>query len=71
MLSTGGGSVAAHASSSLDLLPRAVRSLVESSCPSDPQWPNVTPYIVLIDKTGATQRGIGTPEPQMLKQWLP
>lgn len=37
----------------------------------DPQWPNVTPYIVLIDKTGATQRGIGAPEPQMLKQWLP
>ena len=41
MLSTGGGSVAAHASSSLDLLPRAVRSLVESSCPSDLRWLNV------------------------------
>ena len=35
MLSTSGGSVAAHASSSLDRLLRAVRNPAESSCPSD------------------------------------
>lgn len=34
MLGTSGGSVAAHASSSLDRMPRTVRSAVESSCPT-------------------------------------
>jgi hypothetical protein len=36
----------------------------------DPAWPNVTPYVVLIDARGQTQRAIGPPTPAMLKRWL-
>lgn len=36
----------------------------------DPQWPNVTPYVVLLGAQGAGQRSIGAPEPRMLQQWL-
>ena len=36
----------------------------------DPAWPNVTPYVVLVDAKGQTQRVIGPPPPLMLKRWL-
>jgi thiol-disulfide isomerase/thioredoxin len=36
----------------------------------DPQWPNVTPYIVLIDRHGGLQKTIGPPSSSMLKRWL-
>ena len=36
----------------------------------DPAWPNVTPYVVLVDAKGQTQRVIGPPSPVMLKRWL-
>jgi len=36
----------------------------------DPKWPNVTPYVVLLDRNGAVQRTIGPPAPAMLKKWL-
>lgn len=36
----------------------------------DPAWPNVTPYVVLIDARGQTQRVVGPPSPAMLKRWL-
>lgn len=36
----------------------------------DPAWPNVTPYVVLVDAKGQTQRVIGPPTPGMLKRWL-
>ena len=36
----------------------------------DPAWPNVTPYVVLVDKKGQTQRVIGPPTSAMLKRWL-
>ena len=36
----------------------------------DPQWPNVTPYIVLLGRNGSVQRSIGPPEAAMLKKWL-
>ena len=36
----------------------------------DPQWPNVTPYIVLLDGQGKMQKTIGSPSPDMLKKWL-
>jgi hypothetical protein len=36
----------------------------------DPAWPNITPYIVLIDKKGRVQRSIGPPKAKMLKAWL-
>jgi hypothetical protein len=36
----------------------------------DPAWPNVTPYVVLIDARGQTQRTIGPPTPAMIKRWL-
>jgi thiol-disulfide isomerase/thioredoxin len=36
----------------------------------DPQWPNVTPYIVLIDRHGGLQKTIGPPSPSMIKRWL-
>lgn len=37
----------------------------------DPQWRNVTPYVVLIDRKGAVQRVIGPPNAAQLKAWLP
>jgi hypothetical protein len=37
----------------------------------DPNWLNVTPYVVLVDARGQTQRVIGPPSPQMLRRWLP
>lgn len=36
----------------------------------DPAWPNVTPYVVLVDAKGQTQRVIGPPESAVLKRWL-
>ena len=36
----------------------------------DPSWPNVTPYVVMIDAKGHLQKVIGTPTPDMLKRWL-
>lgn len=36
----------------------------------DPAWPNVTPYVVLVDAQGQTQRVIGPPTPAVLKRWL-
>jgi hypothetical protein len=36
----------------------------------DPAWPNVTPYVVLIDARGQTQRVIGPPNATVLKRWL-
>jgi len=36
----------------------------------DPTWPNVTPYIVLIDKKGRLQRSIGAPSAKALHAWL-
>lgn len=36
----------------------------------DPNWPNVTPYVVLLDGKGHTQRVIGPPSPDMLRRWL-
>ena len=36
----------------------------------DPTWPNVTPYIVLIDKKGRLQRSIGAPSAKALRAWL-
>ena len=37
----------------------------------DPAWPNVTPYVVMIDAKGNAQKVIGPPSPEMLKRWLP
>ena len=36
----------------------------------DPAWPNITPYIVLIDRKGRVQHFIGPPQPKALKAWL-
>jgi hypothetical protein len=36
----------------------------------DPAWPNVTPYIVLINKKGVVQHFIGPPPAQALRAWL-
>lgn len=36
----------------------------------DPQWRNVTPYIVLIGRKGDVQRVIGPPNQAQLKAWL-
>ena len=36
----------------------------------DPDWPNVTPYVVLLDRQGAVlYRGIGAPEAKILSRW--
>ena len=35
----------------------------------DPQWRNITPYVVLIDRTGLVQRMIGPPTAAQLKAW--
>jgi hypothetical protein len=36
----------------------------------DPNWPNVTPYVVLVDRKGQTHRVIGPPPTEMLRRWL-
>jgi hypothetical protein len=36
----------------------------------DPTWPNVTPYVVLIDARGQTQRVIGPPSAAVMSRWL-
>ena len=36
----------------------------------DPTWPNVTPYVVMIDRKGRTQKSIGQPNGESLKKWL-
>lgn len=35
----------------------------------DPTWPNVTPYVVLVDKQGQTQQVIGPPGPETIRRW--
>lgn len=36
----------------------------------DPVWPNVTPYVVLLDRKGViTYRGIGAPDAKVLARW--
>ncbi|MEY2622016.1 MAG: hypothetical protein RIT26_1836 [Pseudomonadota bacterium] len=42
----------------------AIRSTI------DPTWRNITPYVVLLDRQGGVQRGVGSPTPQSLRQWL-
>jgi hypothetical protein len=42
----------------------AIRQAVDSA------WPNVTPYVVLVDAKGQTQKVIGPPPPAMLQRWL-
>ncbi len=36
----------------------------------DPKWRNITPYVVLVGRSGALQRSLGPPAPAMLKAWL-
>ena len=36
----------------------------------DPSWPNVTPYVVMVDRVGQTQKVIGQPSKAALRQWL-
>lgn len=36
----------------------------------DPQWRNITPYVVLVDRQGAVQRTLGPPSRTQLKRWL-
>lgn len=36
----------------------------------DPKWRNITPYVVLLDRRGQTQRVIGPPDAARLKAWL-
>jgi hypothetical protein len=36
----------------------------------DPQWQNITPYIVLVDRQGKLQRMLGPPNTKALKDWL-
>ena len=36
----------------------------------DPQWRNVTPYVVLVDRRGGLKRVIGPPDADAIKAWL-
>jgi len=36
----------------------------------DPAWRNITPYVVLVDRNGMVQRGVGSPTAQAFRQWL-
>lgn len=36
----------------------------------DPAWPNVTPYVVLVNVRGQVQRTLGSPNPAMLRRWV-
>lgn len=36
----------------------------------DPDWQDITPYIVLIDRQGRLQRSIGPPDGKALLRWL-
>lgn len=36
----------------------------------DPSWRLITPFVVLVDRHGAVQKGVGSPSPQSLKRWL-
>ena len=36
----------------------------------DPQWANITPYTVLVDRRGQIQRVLGSPDEAALKRWL-
>lgn len=36
----------------------------------DPKWRNITPYVVLVDRSGRQQRVTGQPTPEQLKVWL-
>lgn len=36
----------------------------------DPQWQNITPYVVLVDSQGRPQKTIGPPTNDMLRRWL-
>jgi hypothetical protein len=36
----------------------------------DPQWRNITPYVVLLGRKGDPQRSIGPPEAARVQTWL-
>ena len=36
----------------------------------DPQWHNITPFVVLVGRNGKVQRITGVPDAQQLKAWL-
>lgn len=36
----------------------------------DPKWRNITPYVVLVGRSGGDRRVIGPPDAAMLKAWL-
>lgn len=36
----------------------------------DPKWRNITPYVVLVGRTGKQQRVTGQPTPDQIKAWL-
>ena len=36
----------------------------------DPAWPNVTPYVVLVNVRGQVQRTLGSPNADMLRRWV-
>ena len=36
----------------------------------DPDWPDITPYVVLVDAHGQVQKTLGEPSPAMLESWL-
>ena len=36
----------------------------------DPQWRNITPYVVLVGRNGKLQRVTGQPTAAQLKAWL-
>ncbi len=49
---------------SFDGYETAIRSSI------DPGWRNITPYVVLVDRQGGVQRGVGSPTSESLRQWL-
>ena len=53
-----------HALYAFDGYEPAVRASV------DPSWPDVTPYIVLVDRRGKVQKILGQPRAQNLNDWL-
>lgn len=42
----------------------AIRSTI------DPTWRNITPYVVLVDRNGVVQRGVGSPTQRSFRKWL-
>lgn len=35
----------------------------------DPGWPNITPYVVLVNRKGEVQRTLGAPSKELLRWW--